>query len=145
MFRVRQLTREHLQELKDRWSEITGGSQVINLKWINPNQSGGIQAGVKEVIKYAVKPADIARLTPEHLADFIAMKRQRMFGTFGEFQKFARTYEPEPESLLPFVEHRVGEPCSHDGCGQPLLGVPMKEKDFPDFLMRMEMSSSRRE
>ena len=71
------------------------------------------------------------------------MKRQRMFGTFGEFQKFARTYKPEPESLLPFVEHRAGEPCNE--CGQPLLGVRMKEKDLPDFLMRMEMSSSRRE
>jgi len=145
VFRVRQLTREDLQELKNRWSEITGGSQVINLKWINPEQSGGIQAGVKEVIKYAVKPADIAHLTPEHLADFIAMKRQRMFGTFGEFQKFARTYEPEPESLLPFTEHRVGEPCSHDGCGQPLFDVRMKEKDLPDFLMRIESTPSRRE
>ena len=141
VFRVRQLTREDLQNLKDRWFEITGDSHVINLKWINPEQSGGIQAGVKEVIKYAIKPADIARLTPQHLADFMAMKRQRMFGTFGEFQKFARAYEPEPETLLPFVEHRSGEPC--DQCGQPLFDIRLKGKDLPDFLMRMESTPSR--
>lgn len=143
VFRTRQLTREDLQALKDRWFEITGDSHVINLKWIDPKQSGGIQAGVKEVIKYAVKPADISLMTSEHLDDFVAMKRQRMFGTFGEFQKFAQTYEPEPESLLPFVERRAGEPCDH--CGELLFDVRVKGKDYPDFLMRIEATPSRRE
>ena len=148
VFRVRQLTPEDLQELKDRWCEITGGAKNLRLDWINPNQPGGIDTAIKEVIKYAMKPADIENLTPQQFADFMAMKGQKLFGTFGEFYKFAQTYEPEPESLLPFVEHRAhraGEPCSHDGCGDPLFDVPTYGKDLPDFLMRMELTPSRRE
>jgi len=101
VFRTRQLPSEDLQSLKDRWLAITGDSHVLNLKWIDPNQSGGITAGVREVIKYAVKPADLVNFTSDHFQDFVDMKRQRMFGTFGEFQKFAQTFEPEPETLSP--------------------------------------------
>lgn len=141
IFRTRQLTRDDLQSLKDRWFAITGDSHVINLKWIDPRQAGGITAGVKEVIKYAVKPADLVNFTSEHFQDFVDMKRQRMFGTFGEFQKFAQTFEPEPETLLPFTEHRVGEPC--DLCGNPLFDVRVKGKDLPDFLERINATPAR--
>ncbi len=141
VFRTRQLTPDDLQSLKDRWFAITGDSHVINLKWINPQQPGGIEAGVKEVMKYAVKPASLVNFTPEHLQDFIAMKRQRLFGTFGEFQKFAQTFEPEPETLLAFTEHRTGEPC--DVCGQPLFDVRVKSENLPDFLSRIQASPAR--
>ena len=142
VFRTRQLTAVDLQSLKDRWFEITGDSHVLNLKWINPQQSGGIEAGVREVIKYAVKPASLVNFTPSHLKDFMAMKRQRMFGTFGEFQTFARSYEPraaELANLLPITDHgRPGEPCMH--CGKPLFDVRLRGSELPDFLRRIDSS-----
>lgn len=138
VFRTRQLTGDDLQSLKDRWYEITGDSHVINLKWIDPNQSGGITTGVKEVIKYAVKPADLVNFTPEHFQEFVDMKGQKLFGTFGDFQKFYQTFNPEPESVLPFTETRVGEPCST--CGDPLFDVRLKGSELAAFLQRCDAS-----
>jgi len=141
VFRTRELPKEDLQKLKDRWLEITGDSHVLNLKYIDPNQDGGIMKGLRETLKYAVKPSCIDDLTPAHLTDFLAMKNQRLFGTFGEFQKFARDYAPEADvvaSLFPPVETHAGAPCS--SCGHPLFDVRLKGSELPAFLARCDAS-----
>jgi len=127
-----------VQILKDLWLEITGDSSVLRLDPI----TGEMKDGLREVLKYAVKPASIADFTPDHLKDFMAMRNQRMFGTFGEFQKFAGTYEPDPERVkelgLVSDQGRQGEPCMH--CGQPLFDVRLKGSDLPEFLRRVDSS-----
>lgn len=126
-----------VQILKDLWLEITGDSSNLRLDRINAND---LISGLREVLKYAVKPASIADFTADHLRDFMAMKGQRMFGTFGEFQKFARTYEPPAElpALLTGLDLGPGSPCSH--CGEALFDVRVKGKDLPEFIRRMESS-----
>ena len=127
-----------VQLLKDIWLEITGDSTNLRLDQVK----GGIDT-LREVLKYAVKPASIDDFTPAHLRDFLAMKKQRMFGTFGEFQKFARTYEPEPESvaLVAQIEAGIGRPCSH--CGNELFDIRLRGSDLPEFLKRVDMSHRR--
>ena len=128
-----------VQLLKDAWFDITGDSTNLRLDRI----TGDINAGVREVLKYAVKPASIADFTPSHLKDFLAMKQQRMFGTFGEFQKFARTYEPEAhivESLFPQIETYAGQPCTT--CGDPLFDVRLKGSELAAFLQRCDASQA---
>ena len=126
-----------VQLLKDAWLEITGDSTNLRLDRVK----GDINAGLREVLKYAVKPASIRDFTPNHLRDFLAMKKQRLFGTFGEFQKFAKTYEPDTNeitSLFAPVETHVGGPCSQ--CGKPLLDVRLKGSELADFLRRLDAS-----
>jgi len=127
-----------VQRLKDLWLEITGDSSVLRIDPI----TGELIDGLREVLKYAVKPASIADFTPDHLRDFLAMAKQRMFGTFGEFQTFARTYKPEAcelASLIPITDHaRSGEPCLH--CGNVLFDVRLKGSELPDFLRRVDSS-----
>lgn len=127
----------NVQILKDLWLEITGDSSNLRLDKID---GGDIIAGLREVLKYAVKPASVDAFTADHLRDFLAMKRQRMFGTFGEFQTFARTYEPAAElpALVTGLDHNAGQPCSH--CGEELFDVRIKGKDLPAFLERIESS-----
>lgn len=127
-----------VQRLKDLWFTITGDSSVLRLDPI----TGELVDGLREVLKYAVKPASIADFTADHLRDFLAMAKQRMFGTFGEFQTFARSYEPqaaELANLLPITDHgRPGEPCMH--CGKPLFDVRLRGSELPDFLRRIDSS-----
>lgn len=126
-----------VQLLKDAWLEITGDSTNLRLDRI----TGEPIDALREVLKYAVKPACIDDFTPDHLRDFLAMKQQRMFGTFGEFQKFARTYAPEADeiaSLFPPTETHTGGPCS--SCGNPLFDVRLKASELSDFLARLDAS-----
>jgi len=137
VFRTRKLSRDDLQKLKDRWLEITGDSTNLRL---DPITGAPIDAA-REVLKYTVKPACIDDLTKQHYKDFVAMKKQRMFGTFGEFQKFARTYEPdaeEIESLFPPTATHIGDACS--SCGNPLFDVRVKGSELSDFLARLDAS-----
>jgi hypothetical protein len=132
-----------VQLLKDHWQDITGDSSVLRLDRIE----GDINDGLREVLKYAVKPAAIADFRPDHLRDFLEMKRQRMFGTFGEFQKFARNYEPSqadpPPLATGFSDLVEGSPCPH--CQEPLLEVRMQGTQLPDFLRRLEVSAAIRQ
>lgn len=126
-----------VQGLKDLWLEITGDSTNLRLDRVE----GDVIEGLREVLKYAVKPASIADFTPTHLTDFLAMKNQRLFGTFGQFQKFARDYAPEADvvaSLFPPVETHAGAPCS--SCGHPLFDVRLKGSELPAFLARCDAS-----
>ena len=134
---------EDLQALKDRYSKITGDSHVINLKWIDPRQAGGIAAGVREALKYTVKPASIDNFSPDHLRQLLAMKKHRMFEAFGEFKKFVRGYTPGPDDLAALEmtpKGNAGGLCST--CGEVLFDVPLTDRELPDFLERIEFSIS---
>lgn len=127
-----------VQILKDIWFQITGDSSNLRLDRINGDD---IVSGLREVLKYAVKPASIADFNADHLVDFIAMKGQRMFGAFGEFQRFARTYEPAENDvhLMSGSEHKIGSACSH--CGEALFDLRIQGKDLPEFIKRLELSA----
>lgn len=128
-----------VQLLKDAWLSITGDSTNLRLDRL----TGDPVDALREVLKYAVKPACIDDFTPTHLRDFMAMKNQRLFGTFGEFQKFAREYKPDPETLatlFPPTARNVGAPCST--CGDPLRDVRVNGSELADFLERLDISQS---
>jgi hypothetical protein len=127
----------NVQLLKDAWLEITGDSSVLRLDRL----TGDPVDALREVLKYAVKPACIDDFTPTHLRDFMAMRNQRLVGTFGEFQKFAREYKPDPDTLatlFPPTARNVGAPCST--CGDPLRDVRVNGSELADFLERLDIS-----
>ena len=129
----------NVQLLKDAWLAITGDSTNLRLDRI----TGDHRAGVREVLKYAVKPASIADFTVQHFRDFMAMENQNMFGTFGDFRKFAREYKPDPETLstlFPHTETQTGEPCSM--CGEALYAEWAKESELAAILQRCDASQS---
>jgi hypothetical protein len=124
-----------VQLLKDAWLEITGDSTNLRINRL----TGEPHDALREVLKYAVKPACIDDFTTDHFRDFLAMTRQRLFGTFGDFQKFAREYTAPPDAIddiFPPVENRIGEPCSV--CGEPLMDVRLRASDISEFLERLE-------
>ncbi len=131
-----------VQALKDLWFEITGDSTNLRLDRIK----GGLIDGLREVLKYAVKPASISDFTPDHLRDFLCMKNQRMFQTFGEFQAFARTYEPPSEDVASLItgldtsDLHEGSPCPHQGCNEALFDVRINGRDLPAFYRGLEHS-----
>ncbi len=131
-----------VKALKDLWYEITGDSTNLRLDRIE----GQLIDGLREVLKYAVKPACISDFTPDHLRDFLRMKNQRMFQTFGEFQTFARTYEPLSEDVsslltgLDTSDLHEGSPCPHQGCNDVLFDVRINGRDLPAFYRGLEYS-----
>ncbi len=135
-----------VQALKDQWRDITGDSSVLRIDRIK----GEMVDGLREVLKYAVKPASISDFTPAHLKDFLRMKNQRMFQTFGEFAKFAREYEPLPDDLSSLItgidtsDLHEGSPCPHEGCNDALFDVRLNAVDLPIFYRGIEASGHRK-
>jgi hypothetical protein len=135
-----------VQALKDLWREITGDSSVLRIDRIK----GEMIDGLREVLKYAVKPASISDFTPAHLSDFLLMKNQRMFQTFGEFAKFARDYEPPPDEVSRLItgidtsDLHEGSPCPHEGCNDALFDLRINGRDLPAFYRGLEHSKHTR-
>lgn len=77
-----------LDGLKDAWSEVTGGSHVLNLQRVDK-----VKEGVKEVVKYMAKPSDFDRMNANHIEQLLGLRGKRLFNAFGDFQDFCKTYE----------------------------------------------------
>jgi hypothetical protein len=133
-----------VQILKDLWLEITGDSSILRIDRIE----GDLINGLREVLKYAVKPVSISDFTPDHLRDFLRMKNQRLFQTFGEFSKFARDYEPPVDSSLitdiDASDLNEGSPCPHPNCGDALFDLRLSANDLPAFYRGLEHSKHTR-
>lgn len=128
-----------LESLKTAWHEVTGDSHVLNLKRIDD-----IREGMKEVVKYMNKPADFDRMTSEHIRQLLALRDQRLFGTFGKFAEFCKTVEIEDETRREWLGDECetyvnGDPCPT--CGDPLFQITGTLDEITDFCFRIEASN----
>lgn len=124
--------------LRDEWLAVTGDSSVLRVDRI-----ADLRKGLEEVAKYISKPLDTRRFEKEDLADFLGLKNMRFFGTFGEYRKFSRLFEPSDNDELPGSEFsHLAEGCLCPICDQVLFEVRLKGKELPDFLRRIEATSS---
>jgi Replication protein. len=132
-----------IEMLRSEWETVTGDSKNLRL---DPIQ-GDVQNGVREVLKYVAKPLSVEQFTADNLRHFLELKKMRFFGTFGEFRKFCRNYEPSDDddvftlptdSMLAVRDLIEGAPCPH--CAEPLFDVRLSADELPDYLARIEQS-----
>ena len=62
-----------MQLLKDQWFKVTGDSSVIRIDRIED-----FKAGVREVLKYVTKPADVENWTADNMADYVELRGMRL-------------------------------------------------------------------
>jgi hypothetical protein len=127
-----------IELLRGEWLAVTGDSYVLNLKPIHD-----LAAGLREVVKYVSKPLDIRRFGAEDLREFLGLKNMRMFGTFGEFRDFCKTFEPSDNvsaavGELESLARDLVEGCACPQCNEPLFDFRMSKNELPQFYEQME-------
>jgi diadenosine tetraphosphate (Ap4A) HIT family hydrolase len=126
--------------LRDEWLAVTGDSHVLNLKPIQD-----IAAGLREVVKYVSKPLDIRRFGAADLKEFIGLKNMRMFGTFGEFRDFCKSFVPSDNdgdevSELESLNRDLTEGCACPKCAAPLFDLRLSSDELLRFYEQIESS-----
>jgi hypothetical protein len=120
--------------LRDDWFAVTGDSSVLRVDRI-----ADLRKGLEEVAKYISKPLDIRQFEKRDLAEFLGLKNMRFFGTFGEYRKFSRSFDPSDNDVEPVSEFsHLSEGCVCPICDQVLFEVRLKGNELPDFLRRIE-------
>jgi plasmid rolling circle replication initiator protein Rep len=109
--------------LRREWQKTTGDSHVLRLDRISD-----IESGLREVVKYISKPLDIEKFSLKHLREMLELKGQRMFGAFGLFAKFCRTFDASDIEKKGDDENYSGY-CEGDAC--PLCQKPLFEMVLP--------------
>ncbi len=129
-----------IELLRSEWLAVTGDSHVLNLKPIQD-----IAAGLREVVKYVSKPLDIRRFGAADLKEFIGLKNMRMFGTFGEFRDFCKSFVPSDNdgdevSELESLSRDLTEGCACPKCAAPLFDLRLSSDELLRFYEGIESS-----
>jgi diadenosine tetraphosphate (Ap4A) HIT family hydrolase len=129
-----------IELLRGEWLAVTGDSHVLNLKPILD-----IATGLREVVKYVSKPLDIRRFGAEDLREFLKLKNMRMFGTFGEFRDFCKSFDPSDNdgdevSELESLSRDLVEGCACPKCAAPLFELRLSKNDLVRFYEGIESS-----
>jgi plasmid rolling circle replication initiator protein Rep len=122
-----QRNRDWLSKFRDIWSDVSRGENK-NLK-IRPVTD--LQAGVREILKYIVKPSDIKQFSTNHLAEVEELHKHKMVSTTGDFHKFVKAYRQSEKSsgVKPESEIIRKELCVGDAC--PMCQKPLYEQQMP--------------
>jgi hypothetical protein len=100
-------------ELAAQWERVTGGAgRVVDIREVVGRDMGN---GLSEVLKYALKPSDVAALGVQQVRDYLAMKGARFGETIGELVHWKLEDEADAGSYDELTE---GSPCPD--CGEPL-------------------------
>jgi hypothetical protein len=129
-----------IELLRSEWLAVTGDSHVLNLKPIQD-----IAAGLREVVKYVSKPLDIRRFGAADLKEFIGLKNMRMFGTFGEFRDFCKSFDQSDNdgdevSELESLARDLTEGCACPKCAAPLFDLRLSSDELLRFYEGIESS-----
>ncbi len=122
--------------LRSEWQQITGDSVNLRLDRVKD-----IESGLREVVKYISKPQDIDNFGTKEIIEFLELKGQRMFGVFGEFAKFCRTYEKPSDNDGNESEENYSGYCEGDACPiceNPLFELVLTVKELISFTKRLE-------
>ncbi len=120
----RQRSKRWLSDFRDVWSSVSKGENK-NLR-IRPVTD--LRAGIREILKYIVKPSDIKQFSVNHLSEIEELRKHKMVSTTGDFNKFVKAYrevEQQPEVELESSQNL----CAGDDC--PICQKPLYERQMP--------------
>jgi hypothetical protein len=120
----RERSLQWLSDFRNVWSSVSKGENK-NLR-IRPVTD--LQAGIREVLKYIVKPSDIKQFSTTHLSEIEELRKHKMVSTTGDFHKFVKAYretEQQPELQLEAPQSL----CVGDAC--PVCQEPLYERQMP--------------
>jgi hypothetical protein len=100
--------------LRAEWLAVTGDSHVLRIDLIED-----LQSGLRETIKYAVKPSDIHNLSGADLHELLATKGAKNLFAIGEFANFCARYEMTEAERVEFAPEKR-ELQNRDDDGEPL-------------------------
>jgi hypothetical protein len=118
--------------LRSEWLKITGDSVNLRLDRVKD-----LSSGLREVVKYISKPLDIEKFGVKQIIEFLELKNQRMFGAFGEFGKFCRTYEKPSDNQETDEKDYEPKKCCPI-CEKPLFNAVMTIKQLIIFEKKLE-------
>ena len=121
--------------LRGEWLAATGDSHILRL-----DKVGDLNDGLLEVVKYISKPLDIERFEKEDFSDFLKLKNMRLFGTFGDYRKFSRDFEPSDNDAVPGALDfsHLSEGCACPNCNEPLFDLRLSGRELVGFYERIE-------
>ncbi len=138
---IGQRNKDWLSKFRGVWSDVSRAENK-NLK-IRPVTD--LKAGVREILKYIVKPSDIKQFSTNHLAQIEELHKHKMVSTTGEFHKFVKAYRQREKSSLIESESEtvrtdlcVGDACPK--CQKPLYELQMPIKQLIIFAQDIEQS-----
>ncbi len=108
--------------IAEQWKKITlGFGLVVDIRAVDE-----LKNGVVEVLKYAMKPADVAEMGVQQVKEFEAMRRKRMFESFGELVGLKLPDDDETDGVDDGACDGEICPC----CGDPLFHIFMTHDDL---------------
>jgi hypothetical protein len=113
-----------LKEFREAWSSVSKGENK-NLKIIPVIN---LQTGIREVLKYIVKPSDIKKFSTDHLSQIEELRKHRMISTTGEFHKFVKVYRERVKQAQLEPETAQEQLCVGDAC--PICQEPLHERQM---------------
>ncbi len=115
-----------LSDFRSAWSGVSKGENK-NLKVVPVTD---LQLGIREILKYIVKPSDIKQFSTNHLAQIEELHKHKMVSTTGEFHKFVKAYRQNEKSLVKPESETVQKGLSvGDAC--PVCQKPLYELQMP--------------
>jgi plasmid rolling circle replication initiator protein Rep len=136
-----QRNKKWLSDFRDVWSSVSKGeNKNLKIRLVTD-----LRVGIREILKYIVKPSDIKQFSTNHLSEIEELRKHKMISTTGEFHKFATAYrgtEEQPESEFEVgQELRAGDACPV--CQKPLHERQMPVKELIIYVRDIEQSKGR--
>ena len=105
--------------LAEQWFQITGGhGQVVDIREVR-----GLKGGLREVLKYVHKPADLEEWTPEQITQFNQLSRVKFSETYGALRGLRVEDDVDLASGGDMRELRACDPCPECGGVLALVGL----------------------
>jgi diadenosine tetraphosphate (Ap4A) HIT family hydrolase len=128
-----------IKYLRSEWFSVTGDSHVLRLDRVTD-----LSKGLQEVFKYVTKGTDVDDFTAEDLRDFLRLGKTHLFGSFGEFRPFKKSYVASADDKISLPDYsRYGDlvegcVCPSDNCDRPLFERRKSAKSFVSFMKNIE-------
>lgn len=114
-------------ELARAWARATGDyGQIVDIRAVKD-----LAGGVCEVLKYAFKPADLARWGPDQVSQFNALGRTKLGECYGELRGIVIKSNDDLPAEDEKIEVIEGGPCPE--CGEPLSIVRISRASLLEF------------
>jgi diadenosine tetraphosphate (Ap4A) HIT family hydrolase len=128
-----------IKYLRSEWFSVTGDSYVLRLDRITD-----LSEGLQEVFKYVTKGMETDDFTAEDLRDFLKLGKTHLFGSFGEFRPFKKSYVASDDDKASLPDYsRYGSlvegcACPSDNCDRPLFDKRASATGFIKYLKKIE-------
>ncbi len=110
------------------WCSVTGGAGVV----VDIRAVTELESGLRELIKYMVKPADVVKLDAARIKEFDDMRGRRTLDAFGELYGLKLDEDDDLGAEDESDEFAEGSPCPH--CSEPIFSAFMDRETLEGML-----------